>query len=136
MLFEQRNCGIVLKIEMSSLVYYQQMKSKNNLKTLPLVAFALLSAAFLLQAGSKNVSHYQKSNLGAKLYMASCEPCHQTGGNMIDPDKKIVNSDKLVNQATFRKFLATQHAQMPPWKTIVRNDSEVKALYAYVQKLK
>ena len=68
--------------------------------------------------------------------MASCEPCHQTGGNMIDPEKKIVNSKNLASKAKFRAFLAGQHAQMPPWKTIIRNDSDLTQLYEYVKKLK
>ncbi|CAN5473089.1 hypothetical protein BH10CYA1_BH10CYA1_49860 [soil metagenome] len=112
------------------------MKSKSNSRASSIIALTIVASAFFLQAGSKNVSHHQKSNTGAKLYMASCEPCHLTGGNMIDPEKKIVNSQKLATEKIFRQFLATQHAQMPPWKTIVRNDSELRALYAYVRELK
>lgn len=87
----------------------------------------------MLQAGKNKPPTF---NSGSKLYMASCEPCHQTGGNMIDPEKKIVNSKMLVSKSTFRAFLAGQHAQMPPWKTIVRNDSDLNQLYEYVKKLK
>jgi mono/diheme cytochrome c family protein len=103
--------------------------------------FAVLSLIVALcnlvsQAEGRKITHRQSSDTGASLYMASCEPCHQTGGNMIDSAKKIVGSDKITSQARFKKFLAGQHAQMPPWKTIIRNDSELKALYAYVRRLK
>ncbi len=90
----------------------------------------------LSRAGENKSKAKQIPDRGAYLYMASCEPCHQTGGNMINPDKKIVDSSKIATEAAFKKFLAAQHAQMPPWKTIVKNDSDLKALYAYVRKLK
>ncbi|HEY9732570.1 MAG TPA: cytochrome c [Drouetiella sp.] len=100
-----------------------------------------LSVVFVLailstEAEGKKSVPAKKTDRGATLYMASCEPCHQTGGNMINPDKKIVNSDKIASEAVFKAFLSGQHAQMPPWKTIVRRDSDLKALYAYVRQLK
>lgn len=55
---------------------------------------------------------------------------------MIDPEKKIVNSKNLASKSKFRAFLSGQHAQMPPWKTIISNDSDLTQLYEYVKKLK
>lgn len=98
------------------------------------LVFAL--CPLLSSADNKKSKAKRRPDRGAYLYMASCEPCHQTGGNMINPDKKIVDSPKIANEETFKKFLAAQHAQMPPWKTIVKNDSDLTALYAYVHKLK
>lgn len=112
------------------------MKQISPMSMLSLVALMLVLCPLVSQAADKSAKSRKKIDRGEYLYMASCEPCHQTGGNMINPDKKIVNSDKIASEAVFKKFLAGQHAQMPPWKTIVKNEAELKALYNYVRKLK
>ncbi|MBS2004386.1 MAG: cytochrome c [Cyanobacteria bacterium SZAS LIN-5] len=112
------------------------MKQTSSLKMLSLVALMLVVFPLVSPAANKKSQSKKNSDRGAYLYMASCEPCHQTGGNMINPDKKIVNSDKITSEAVFKKFLAAQHAQMPPWKTIVKSEADLKALYNYVRKLK
>jgi mono/diheme cytochrome c family protein len=114
------------------------MKQNNSRQFLSLLALAVVFVLALLstEAEGKKSAPRKKTDRGAALYMASCEPCHQTGGNMINPDKKIVNSDKIASQSVFKAFLSGQHAQMPPWKTIVGSDSDLKALYVYVRKLK
>jgi mono/diheme cytochrome c family protein len=112
------------------------MKSRSIVKNFACICLLFVASGFLLQVGGKNLKQSVQTRAGAQLYMASCEPCHLTGGNMIDSNKQIVKSNKLASEKIFKQFLSQQHAQMPPWKTIVKNDAELKALFDYVKKLK
>jgi mono/diheme cytochrome c family protein len=112
------------------------MKKYNSATSIAATSLVLLTSSLLLQSGSSKGKQQLKAQSGAQLYMASCEPCHMTGANMINPDKKIINSNKLESEKVFKTFLSQQHAQMPPWRTITRKDADLRALYNFVKKLK
>jgi mono/diheme cytochrome c family protein len=102
------------------------------LQYLPLLAALSLQCQAL--AGSNNAT---KPTLGETVFNKSCWSCHANkDSNLIDPEKTIAKSNKLGTLAGFKTFLSRGHGQMPPWKTIVRNQEELKSLYEYVKNLK
>ena len=75
------------------------------------------------------------TSYGAGLYQKNCEACHHIGENIIRPEKTMARSDKLKTKSEFKKFLARQNGLMPPYKTIVRSDKDLQALYLYIKQL-
>lgn len=97
--------------------------------------FAVLSLQVQSLAKQKH-----KQSLGETLFAQDCTPCHaDQHSNMIKPDKTIAGSKNLATVQTFRKFLSRHHGDkpsMPAYLTVVRNKTQLVALYNYLKALK
>lgn len=94
-----------------------------------------LSLLLLLAIMSGSSTHAAKRDRGEQLYGENCEACHRIGKNIINPEKTILGSNELETLPRFKSFLSHANGQMPAYKTIVRNDKDLKALYDYIKNL-
>ena len=86
------------------------------------------------QQGAQKSDEYRSA--GEKKYMANCSGCHVLGQNIINPDKPIVASAKLVSRRMFKEFLGQEHGLMPKFEAISGNEEDLKDLYTFVKTLK
>ena len=70
---------------------------------------------------------------GEKIYTNDCSSCHPNGGNMLAPSKPVLHSPKLKNLDSFIAVIRHPVAPMPPFPADKISDTEVKALYTYIQ---
>lgn len=106
-----------------------------NITAIGLLIALLWSTGLSCQLGLAK-STPNRSKLGEKTYLASCECCHMMGKNVLKPGKDIVVSSKLASLSEFKEFLSEKHGMMPAFPQIAEDESIANALYLYAKKLK
>jgi hypothetical protein len=69
---------------------------------------------------------------GADIFNAHCRFCHPNGGNIINPDKPIIGSQKLKDFETFIAFLRNSTSPMPSFPQGIISDKHARELYIYI----
>jgi cytochrome c6 len=73
---------------------------------------------------------------GQKLFSLNCASCHDGGQNLVNPDKPIIGSTKLISLDSFKKYLCHPSGSMPPFERLTKNEADLARLYQYVLTLK
>jgi uncharacterized membrane protein len=69
---------------------------------------------------------------GQEIYAANCGSCHTDGGNVINPDFPVKNSQKTADFDTFLAWVRKPKAPMPAFPDAALSDSEARDLFKYV----
>jgi mono/diheme cytochrome c family protein len=69
---------------------------------------------------------------GERIFLANCSVCHPQGGNVIKPDKPLINSPKLKDLKTFIKQIRHPVAPMPAFGPSQITDQQADELYRYI----
>jgi len=81
---------------------------------------------------SKAQATPEQYKAGERIFLANCSACHPQGGNVIKPDKPLINSPKLKDLKTFIKWVRNPDPPMPVYSPSKVSDQEAGELYQYV----
>jgi uncharacterized membrane protein len=86
--------------------------------------------AQLVYAGKAQAAPEQYK-AGERIFLANCSACHPQGGNVIKPDKPLINSPKLKDLKTFIGWIRNPDPPMPVYSPSKVSDQEAGELYQY-----
>jgi uncharacterized membrane protein len=69
---------------------------------------------------------------GERIFRANCSACHPKGGNVLVPSRPILHSHEVQDLKAFDQYLRHPKSPMPAFPTAKISDSEMKALYEYI----
>jgi uncharacterized membrane protein len=69
---------------------------------------------------------------GERLFQAKCSVCHPRGGNVIKPDKPLINAPAIKELKTFVVLIRRPVAPMPAFGPSDISDQQADELYRYI----
>jgi len=69
---------------------------------------------------------------GERIFLANCSACHPQGGNVIKPNKPIINAPAIKELKTFVVWIRKPVAPMPVFGQSQISDQQADELYRYI----